>query len=321
MRGDSAQTPILHFKGVISMLLYNVSCSGRFLTENHRAAGSLISEELHSGYEDADELLSAKEFNTAYYDDVTNGSGLKEEMVKEITPGYYDDVITDGLKPNQDTPESYDDVMTSGHNSDIKKVDAPENYDDVIINRPSSQGVTQDAEVVCRELDCGAPVQVLGAAAFGKGDAQMWKQEIQCGGDEYQFALCSTSPSQFCSHENDVSVACAGRSWVPSGWVVLGRTVAGEAEFFNSGSWEQCVMILRILKDAHVWCADSCSVEWPSSEPADVINLRGGETRESSQSRLTCFYLTISLPGGRVQGVSSLKNCILGMKMLMSFSQ
>ncbi|XP_016354706.1 antigen WC1.1-like, partial [Sinocyclocheilus anshuiensis] len=39
--------------------------------------GSLISEELHSGYEDADELLSAKEFKTAYYDDVTNGSGLK----------------------------------------------------------------------------------------------------------------------------------------------------------------------------------------------------------------------------------------------------
>ncbi|XP_042592194.1 scavenger receptor cysteine-rich type 1 protein M130-like, partial [Cyprinus carpio] len=69
-------------------------------------AGSLISEELHSGYEDADELLS-------------------EEIVKEITPGYYDDVITDGLKPN---------------------LDAPENYDDVIINRPSSRGVTEGVQ-------------------------------------------------------------------------------------------------------------------------------------------------------------------------------
>ncbi len=28
----------------------------------------------------------------------------------------------------------------------------------------------QDAEVVCRELDCGASVQVLGATAFDKGD-------------------------------------------------------------------------------------------------------------------------------------------------------
>ncbi len=69
----------------------------------------------------------------------------------------------------------------------------------------------QDAEVVCRELDCGAPVQVLGAAAFGKGDTPMWTQEIQCRGNEYQFALCPTSPSQFCSHDNDVSIVCAGR--------------------------------------------------------------------------------------------------------------
>ncbi|RXN03007.1 scavenger receptor cysteine-rich type 1 M130-like protein [Labeo rohita] len=111
--------------------------------------GSLVSEELHSGYEDADELLSAEEFKTAYYDDVTNGSGLKEEMVKEITQGYYDDVITDGLKPDRETEdktESYDDVMTSGLNSDIKKVNTPENYDDVIINRPSSQGVTEGVQ-------------------------------------------------------------------------------------------------------------------------------------------------------------------------------
>ncbi|XP_026097264.1 antigen WC1.1-like [Carassius auratus] len=64
--------------------------------------GSLISEELNSGYEDADELLSAKEFKTADYD-VANDSGLKEEMVKEITAGYYDDVITDGLEPDRET--------------------------------------------------------------------------------------------------------------------------------------------------------------------------------------------------------------------------
>ncbi|XP_077090785.1 scavenger receptor cysteine-rich type 1 protein M130-like [Siphateles boraxobius] len=104
--------------------------------------GSLVSEELHSGYENADELLSEKEFKTAYYDDVTNGSGLKEEM-KEITLGYYDDVITDGLKPDKDTPESYDDVMTSEQNSDIKKVDTPEDYDDVIINGQNAPDVTE----------------------------------------------------------------------------------------------------------------------------------------------------------------------------------
>ncbi|XP_067284769.1 uncharacterized protein [Pseudorasbora parva] len=110
--------------------------------------GSLVSEELHSGYEDADELLSEKDFKTAYYDDVTNGSGLKEEMMKEITPGYYDDVITDGLTPDrgtEDTPESYDDVMTSGQNS-TKNVDTPEPYDDVITDGQNSPGVTGKEE-------------------------------------------------------------------------------------------------------------------------------------------------------------------------------
>ncbi|XP_077090791.1 scavenger receptor cysteine-rich type 1 protein M130-like isoform X2 [Siphateles boraxobius] len=114
--------------------------------------GSLISEELHSGYEDADELLSAKDFKTVYYDDVTNNSDLKEEM-KEITPGYYDDVITDGLKPDRETediPESYDDVITSGQNFYIKKVNTLDNYDDVIINGQSSQieGVQEEYDDV-----------------------------------------------------------------------------------------------------------------------------------------------------------------------------
>ncbi|RXN12588.1 scavenger receptor cysteine-rich type 1 M130-like protein [Labeo rohita] len=49
----------------------------------------------------------------------------QREMVNEITPEYYDDVITDGLKPDHET------------------VDTPEHYDDVIINRQESQGVTE----------------------------------------------------------------------------------------------------------------------------------------------------------------------------------
>ncbi|KAL0153181.1 hypothetical protein M9458_051508, partial [Cirrhinus mrigala] len=69
----------------------------------------------------------------------------------------------------------------------------------------------QDAEVVCRELDCGAPVQVLGAAAFDKGDTQMWTQEIQCRGNESQIHLCSTSPSvkSNCSQEQNIGLLCA----------------------------------------------------------------------------------------------------------------
>ncbi|XP_051976543.1 scavenger receptor cysteine-rich type 1 protein M130-like [Xyrauchen texanus] len=70
----------------------------------------------------------------------------------------------------------------------------------------------QDAEVVCRELGCGAPVQVLGAAAFGKGEGQMWKKEIQCRGNESQISFCpqQSSSNNGCSHDNDVGIKCSG---------------------------------------------------------------------------------------------------------------
>ncbi|XP_026097782.1 deleted in malignant brain tumors 1 protein-like [Carassius auratus] len=69
----------------------------------------------------------------------------------------------------------------------------------------------QDAEVVCRELDCGAPVQVLGAAAFDKGDAQMWTQEIQCRGNESHISFCSVSTyNHNCTSDNNVDMICSG---------------------------------------------------------------------------------------------------------------
>ncbi len=73
----------------------------------------------------------------------------------------------------------------------------------------------QDAEVVCRELDCGAPVQVLGAAAFGKGDAQMWTQAIQCRGNESYISFCPTSSLKHnCTHENAIGLLCSGNGAV-----------------------------------------------------------------------------------------------------------
>ncbi len=71
----------------------------------------------------------------------------------------------------------------------------------------------QDAEVVCRELDCGAPVQVLGAAAFDKGDAQMWSREIHCRGDESTVQRCHSSISHHlnCTHGNHVGLMCSGK--------------------------------------------------------------------------------------------------------------
>ncbi|XP_056113537.1 uncharacterized protein LOC130089939 isoform X7 [Rhinichthys klamathensis goyatoka] len=74
--------------------------------------GSVLSEEQHSGYEDADELLS----------------GPNEEE-QQITPENYDDIITVGLR-SRDT-ENYDDVIIVRQFSNDKADCVQEEYDDV----------------------------------------------------------------------------------------------------------------------------------------------------------------------------------------------
>ncbi|KAG5836598.1 hypothetical protein ANANG_G00230030, partial [Anguilla anguilla] len=70
----------------------------------------------------------------------------------------------------------------------------------------------RDAEVVCRELGCGVPKELWGAAAFGQGEGQVWAEEIQCSGNESHIYFCPKAPSQnqSCSHGNDVGLVCSG---------------------------------------------------------------------------------------------------------------
>ncbi|KAI9541815.1 hypothetical protein NQZ68_027185 [Dissostichus eleginoides] len=112
----------------------------------------------------------------------------------------------------------------------------------------------QDAQVVCRQLGCGAP-SVLQGALYGEGEAPMWTKEFQCGGHESALLDCSSaSERNTCSPGTAVSLTCSE----PGGVKLVGgeSRCAGDLEVEHQGEWRPVEGYYWNLKAAAVACRE-----------------------------------------------------------------
>ncbi|XP_062316540.1 scavenger receptor cysteine-rich type 1 protein M130-like [Osmerus eperlanus] len=145
-----------------------------------------------------------------------------------------------------------------------------------------------DAEVVCRELGCGAPSALQGAL-YGEGKGPLWDKEFQCGGTESSLLDCDTSDSarNTCSPGNAVGLTCSGPDDVrleggaPS---ALQGALYGEGKGplwdkeFQCGGNESRLLACDTSDSARNTCSPGNAVGLTCSGPDDV-RLEGGDGR------------------------------------------
>ncbi|XP_058864878.1 scavenger receptor cysteine-rich type 1 protein M130-like isoform X1 [Acipenser ruthenus] len=154
----------------------------------------------------------------------------------------------------------------------------------------------QDAEVVCRELKCGIPKEVLGGAPFGDGQGTVWFEEMQCQGKEPHISRCLTSASkkQSCTHRNDVGLVCFG--YTEYRLVGGPDSCSGRVELQYDGQWGTVCDRYWDLQDATVLCKQlNCGYavsvlgqawfgQGSGDVRADIFDCDGSETHISNCS-------------------------------------
>ncbi|XP_059497839.1 deleted in malignant brain tumors 1 protein-like [Stegostoma tigrinum] len=171
----------------------------------------------------------------------------------------------------------------------------------------------KDANVVCRELECGNAVSALGNAHFGKGSGPIVTIYVQCRGDERALRECQSAGwgHYSSSHDNDAGVICSEHR-APR-LVPENSQCSGRLEVQIVDTWKTVCGLDWDLKNANVVCAQlRCGVAVSVSSSAhsggstlllanEVFKCAGNETHLGKCPRASSTH----------QGCSGHKNVTL----------
>ncbi|XP_051896698.1 deleted in malignant brain tumors 1 protein-like [Pristis pectinata] len=111
-----------------------------------------------------------------------------------------------------------------------------------------------DAEIICKQLQCG-PVQSIlyDARTFGEGSGNIWLEGVACDSHELTLWQCRSDPwgEHNCNHKEDAGVVCSGQQLR-----LVGRnsSCSGRVEILSNNSWGTVCDDSWDLADANVVC-------------------------------------------------------------------
>ncbi|RXN29757.1 scavenger receptor cysteine-rich type 1 M130-like protein [Labeo rohita] len=190
--------------------------------------GSVVSTKRNSGYEDADELLSAKsavEMKTDYYNDSTNIKGSTENYDDVVIVQQFCNDKADGVQEEYDDVKNISECMTDMFDSTLALHDGLvrlsgerqcEGEVEVFIHQVwrrvllDSWSLTESS-VGCRQLGCGSVLNFYGSSSSSPEHSHECVTGFQCSGSEAHLGNCSSPQTLNCSSTQQLSITCLGK--------------------------------------------------------------------------------------------------------------
>ncbi|XP_051746084.1 deleted in malignant brain tumors 1 protein-like [Ctenopharyngodon idella] len=129
-----------------------------------------------------------------------------------------------------------------------------------------------DAEVVCRELGCGSPVEVKTDGYFGSGIGKIWMDDVKCTGTETSLKNCRSNGwgVHNCVHAKDAGVICREVKLVNTN-----NPCQGTVQVFHDGRWGTVCHNSWDIADGLVLCRElGCG---GNAEPLTNAHFGAGE--------------------------------------------